>query len=269
MDDALLLFVDPDEALQRAVIAAAVGTGVRVVAVEDARRALNLARVIAPAIVVTELELPAEDGVWLASQLRAEVTLELTPIVLVTSSRELSTRLRALENGVDILVNKPIDAVGVLGQVRALGAMAGRIQDRSAVSGVMNRPALDDEPAVTARPPLQGDLAVMPVSTVFTILELDQMSGVLEVPLSATERLLVHVASGYVERGERSGTVLAPADAVRAALAPKGGHFEFRVGPKKKPPRDATPTTRYIWAAVDDAAKSSLSLGRLGDEDVT
>lgn len=167
-------------------------------------------------------------------------------------------RLRALQSGINLLLDKPIEAAVLVAQVRALVSMAGRLRDRGAISSMLRRASLDDSPS-TGLPGAQfvGDIAAMPPATALTILEIDRRTGTLEMRAPGRPALSIQLASGFVLGGQLGGAPLEPVDAIREALGMKRGRFEFQARPSRPAPPGLMPTTRQLWVAIDEAARST------------
>jgi len=80
--------------------------GALVTAARSARQALELSATARPDVVVTDLAMPEEDGIWLAEQLRARN--ERVPIIAVSgNSAAFGARLQAAPFA--RVLQKPID----------------------------------------------------------------------------------------------------------------------------------------------------------------
>jgi CheY-like chemotaxis protein len=274
VDDAPILLVDRDAEFRHRVERTAEGFGLRVVVAAEARRGLEIARAAQPACAIVELELgPAaadrgsrsgeeKDGLWLAAELRLLPDLAGAPIVLLTSNDDVLVRLRALQGGIDLLLDKPIEAAVLVAQVRALVTMAARIRDRGAISSMLRRAALDDSPSMAGpSASFVGEIAAMPPATALTILEIDQRTGALEMRGAGRPALTLELASGFVLGGDLGGKPLESVEAIREALGMKRGRFEFRARPSRPAPPGLMPTTRQLWMAIDEAARSTQQRG--------
>ncbi|MEO7278062.1 MAG: response regulator [Sphingomicrobium sp.] len=89
-------------------------------AVTDSREALAAARLFAPDLVITDIQLPHVSGLDLIHLIRADDQLAATPIMAVTaySARGDEERIRAA--GAQAYVSKPISVVRFVQAVEAL-----------------------------------------------------------------------------------------------------------------------------------------------------
>jgi signal transduction histidine kinase/ActR/RegA family two-component response regulator len=106
----VLLVDDDSEALDLAVaILSAAGAVVRACA--SAPEALEALRAWRPDVLVSDIEMPAEDGYWLISRVRALAESEggRTPAVALTAYGRAHDRVRSLSAGYNMHVPKPVD----------------------------------------------------------------------------------------------------------------------------------------------------------------
>lgn len=83
--------------------------GYEIVAVSDGVRGIELARTLAPDLILLDIQLPAMDGYGVARRLRGIEALRATPIIAVTSYAMAGDREKALEAGCTGYIEKPID----------------------------------------------------------------------------------------------------------------------------------------------------------------
>jgi CheY-like chemotaxis protein len=75
-----------------------------------------------PALVLLDLKMPKVDGLEVLRQIKADPQLRLTPVVMLTSSREEVDLVRSYELGVNAYVVKPVDFTEFMNAVQQLGA---------------------------------------------------------------------------------------------------------------------------------------------------
>ena len=79
-----------------------------------------------PAVILLDLKMPKVDGIEVLRQIKADPTLNLIPVVMMTSSREEQDVLNSYKLGVNAYVVKPVNFqkfVEAVGQVGAFWAV--------------------------------------------------------------------------------------------------------------------------------------------------
>jgi CheY-like chemotaxis protein len=101
-----------------------------VVAVRDGAEALDYlfrrgayagGPITPPAVILLDLKMPKVDGLEVLRQIKADPRLRLTPVVMLTSSREEVDLVRSYELGVNAYVVKPVEFSEFMDAVRQLG----------------------------------------------------------------------------------------------------------------------------------------------------
>ena len=74
-----------------------------------------------PAVVLLDLKLPKVDGLEVLAAIKSDPLMRVTPIVMLTASREESDLVRSYELGVNAFVVKPVGFRAFLDAIRDLG----------------------------------------------------------------------------------------------------------------------------------------------------
>ncbi len=114
----------------------------RFAALNDSRLALDTVRERQPDVLLLDLMMPDVDGFEILAAMREAGLLETTPVIMLTSSVDAATKLRALELGATDFLGKPVDpselALRLRNTLRAK-AHQDRLAFYDALTGLPNR----------------------------------------------------------------------------------------------------------------------------------
>src|SRR5437867_6852163 len=99
---------------------------------EDGREALAKAISRRPQVIVTETQLPGIDGFRLCELLRADVSTQATPIIVVTGDAYPDDLVRATRSGADVVLTKPCLPERLIAEIQACLATSGALRKRAA-----------------------------------------------------------------------------------------------------------------------------------------
>jgi CheY-like chemotaxis protein len=74
-----------------------------------------------PAVVVLDIKMPRMDGIEVLRAIRSDPALKLTPVVMLTSSREEQDLIRSYKLGTNAYVVKPVKFADFIAAVKQLG----------------------------------------------------------------------------------------------------------------------------------------------------
>jgi len=83
--------------------------GYLIIEAENGARAVEIAQLERPDIILMDLSLPILDGITATEKIRASDGLQSVPIIAVTAHQETDFRVGAKAAGFDAYVTKPID----------------------------------------------------------------------------------------------------------------------------------------------------------------
>lgn len=102
-----ILLVD-DRALNRLLLRQILEVAFEVVEAGSAGEALELAQIVEPALIVTDLEMPGMHGLELLERIRASATLRTVPVVILTANSRATVQRRSFSLGCTEFLAKPI-----------------------------------------------------------------------------------------------------------------------------------------------------------------
>jgi len=81
----------------------------RFITTDDSTSALEQLRAMPPDVLLLDLMMPQVSGFDILAEMRGDETLRRVPVIVLTSSEEASTKLRALKSGATDFLAKPVD----------------------------------------------------------------------------------------------------------------------------------------------------------------
>lgn len=123
-----VLIVDDDPSMLRLLAKYLADGGYEPVQASNGQEALRLVLAEAPAIIVTDWEMPEMDGVSLCRALREHEGVRFAYIIIVTAHSEVDRVTEAFEAGADDFISKPVRRLELLARLRA-GEHIARLED--------------------------------------------------------------------------------------------------------------------------------------------
>lgn len=159
-----LLLVDGDARTRRVLEVSLRKAGFLVTAAQDASDALQKAQLAPPDLVISDTQLPGDDGFALCQRLKADPSLTSIPFIFLTKQRSIEDKIRGLELGVEEYLTKPIFVKEIVVRIKMLLQR----RQRESIAGRDGR-------ATT----FSGDLADMAAVDLIQTLELGRKSGII------------------------------------------------------------------------------------------
>ena len=242
MPRGLVLVIEDDEWISRLLQGAIREAGYEVMVCTTARMGLDAAVAHQPDCIVCDVQLPDQDGFWVARNVRTHHSrVSVTPFLFLSGLDDEQSRLEGFHVGADVWINKPFRVDEVVAQIEALVHMAARLRQRR--DSMLSAP-----PPGVAASAIEGDLGQMSIATVLTVLEMERRTGTFEVA-SKKRRAQLEIVAGAVIEGTVGGTRTAALTAMRAMLAWNVGRFSF------------IPSANHREAPVAPHGGGTLSLG--------
>lgn len=115
----LVLVVDDGAANRELIEACLAGVDCEVRLAENGPAALKMIETTPPDLVLLDVQMPGMDGYQVCKQIKANPTLRLVPVVMITSLDNTDDRVKALESGADDFMSKPVERVELVARVQS------------------------------------------------------------------------------------------------------------------------------------------------------
>jgi two-component system, OmpR family, response regulator len=254
MAKGVVLVIEDDEWVSRLLSAAIRDADYEVVVCTTAKDGLKTVTTREPDCIVSAVNLPDNDGFWVAQNVRTQPSrVSVTPFLFLSGQDDPESRLQGFHVGADVYMTKPFRVDDVVAQVEALVQMAKRLRERR--DSFMSIPP----EAISA---ITGDLSQMSIATVLTVLEMERRSGTFDV-MSKKRRAQLELASGFVLDGTVGGTKVSTLTALRTMLGWNVGRFSFVPSPTRPAPKEEKSIGAFLLEAVrlqDESARAALEL---------
>lgn len=291
-----MLVIEDDEWVSRLLSNAIRDAGYDVVTSATAKEGFEMTCSEEPSCIICDVELPDDDGFWVARSIRALPTrVSATPFIFLTGLDDPQSRMEGYQVGADIYITKPFRIQEVVAQIDALVQMAERMrrqldtQERARgpapppppdppgeITGLLNHLVESPEPTAVhssretreARPKsepvtaIEGDLSQMSIATVLTVLEMERRTGIFEV-VSKKRRAQLEIAGGAVVQGMVGGTRVSALTTLRTMLGWTVGRFSFAPLPTREPPTTRKSISAFLLEATrleDEAMRDELEM---------
>ncbi|MCB0754255.1 MAG: response regulator, partial [Flavobacteriales bacterium] len=100
------------------------------VAEYNGEQGLAKARALIPDIIISDIMMPAMDGLEMCRQLKADKRTSHIPIILLTAKADMFGRIEGLEAGADAYLNKPFNKTELLVRIDKLIELRAQLQER-------------------------------------------------------------------------------------------------------------------------------------------
>lgn len=121
-----ILLVEDDKDTVRAMVVRLRSQGYNLAVATDAISAISTARKEKPDLIVLDLGMPGGDGFVVMQRLKSIYDLMLVPILVVSARDPLMNEERALAEGAEAFLQKPVDNAELLKAIEGALSKAGR-----------------------------------------------------------------------------------------------------------------------------------------------
>jgi len=119
-EQAKILVVDDEQRNRTALEDILISQGYKVFQACDGIEALEKVKKISPDVILLDIQMPKMDGLEVTKRMKADETLKLIPIVIVTGLDDMQSRVEALKLGADDFLTKPPHVAELTARIRSL-----------------------------------------------------------------------------------------------------------------------------------------------------
>jgi DNA-binding response OmpR family regulator len=140
-----IVIAEDDDAIAHMVNMALGDAGFLCLRAKGGDEALRLVRVHTPDLLVLDVMMPGVDGLEVARQLRADMILSKTPILMLTALASVESKVEGLEAGADDYLAKPFDLRELAARVKALIRASRRERDRNPTTSLPGSSSVESQ----------------------------------------------------------------------------------------------------------------------------
>jgi DNA-binding response OmpR family regulator len=115
-----ILVIEDDPSVAKVLQERLMHSGFDVVLAVDAYQGLTLAKSEGPDLIILDLMLPCGGGESTFRNLKMSYRTGLIPVLVLTASRDAVLKKKMLDEGVEGYMEKPYDAVELIGMISAI-----------------------------------------------------------------------------------------------------------------------------------------------------
>ncbi|OFI05443.1 alkaline phosphatase synthesis transcriptional regulatory protein PhoP [Clostridium acetireducens DSM 10703] len=115
-----ILIVDDEEHIQELIKFNLENNGYNVLCVDNGISALDTVKSQKPDLVLLDLMLPGMDGYEVCREIRKDIYISTTPIIMITAKSEEFDKVLGLELGADDYITKPFSIREMLARIKAV-----------------------------------------------------------------------------------------------------------------------------------------------------
>ena len=219
-----ILVVDDDAITREFIVASLLPHGYEVTTASDGSSALAHAVHSRPDLVISDVMMPSMDGWAFVRRLRAHPRLAFVPFIFLSALSSAKDILKGFRLGADDYLPKPFSDTDLLERVVEVQARCSHIERHT--RGMIDKGGQGESRAESSG--LSGSLSEVGISSILVLLEIERMSGTLDIQSSMGEQCQLALRDGQVVQARvGSGPPLSGAEAVYYLLGWSSGSFVF------------------------------------------
>lgn len=121
----MIYYVEDDSWIRELVVYTLKNSGMEAVGLSDGKALFAALQTCIPALLLLDIMLPGEDGVWILRRLRQNPETRELPVILLTAKDQEYDKVNGLDAGADDYIAKPFGMIELVARVRAVLRRAG------------------------------------------------------------------------------------------------------------------------------------------------
>ena len=120
MSDEKILIVDDEQNIVELIKFNLESSGYNVLCAYNGQDAVDIANKEQPSLILLDLMLPVKDGLEVCKEIRRDILISNTPIIMLTAKCEELDKILGLELGADDYITKPFSVRELIARVKAI-----------------------------------------------------------------------------------------------------------------------------------------------------
>ncbi|MDD6772188.1 MAG: response regulator transcription factor [Inconstantimicrobium porci] len=120
MSDEKILIVDDEQNIVELIKFNLESSGYNVLCAYNGQDAVDIAKKEQPSLILLDLMLPVKDGLEVCKEIRRDILISNTPIIMLTAKCEELDKILGLELGADDYITKPFSVRELIARVKAI-----------------------------------------------------------------------------------------------------------------------------------------------------
>ena len=120
MSDEKILIVDDEQNIVELIKFNLESSGYNVLCAYNGQDAVDIAKKEQPSLILLDLMLPVKDGLEVCKEIRRDILISNTPIIMLTAKCEELDKILGLELGADAYITKPFSVRELIARVKAI-----------------------------------------------------------------------------------------------------------------------------------------------------
>ena len=120
MSDEKILIVDDEQNIVELIKFNLESSGYNVLCAYNGQDAVDIAKKEQPSLILLDLMLPVKDGLEVCKEIRRDILISNTPIIMLTAKCEELDKILGLELGADDYITKPFTVRELIARVKAI-----------------------------------------------------------------------------------------------------------------------------------------------------